>query len=145
MTDIDTFAIKGLDYFVDSGSPHHVKFVKDIENYDVIKKGETIRHKNDYKNIGGTNVNFAEEFDDYIFVRTFERGVENETLSCGTGVTAVAIATAIKNEENKKNKIKTKGGNLEVQFDVFDNIFKNVWLKGAATFVYKGEIEMLNC
>ncbi|MBC8147958.1 MAG: diaminopimelate epimerase [Bacteroidetes bacterium] len=142
MTDVDTFAMKGKEFFIDSGSPHHIKFVKDIENYNVFKKGEKIRHSEDYENIGGTNVNFVEEFENYIFVRTFERGVEDETLSCGTGVTAAAIATAIKNGENKTFKIKTKGGDLEVQFETSDNIFKNVWLNGAATFVYSGVIEV---
>ncbi|MCF8296175.1 MAG: diaminopimelate epimerase [Saprospiraceae bacterium] len=142
MTDVDSFAIKALDYFVDSGSPHHIKFVKDIHNYDVFKKGEKIRHSEDYENIGGVNVNFVEEFEDYIYVRTFERGVEDETLSCGTGVTASAIATAIKNENIKIFKIKTKGGDLEVKFDTSDNKFENVWLKGSATFVFKGVIDL---
>jgi len=81
--------------------------------------------------------------DDAIFVRTYERGVEDETLSCGTGVTAAALMSA--HNENGFNtvNVKTKGGNLSVQFDkIDDKHFENIWLCGPAVFVFKGELEI---
>ncbi len=129
--------------FLNTGSPHHVSFEKDLSSIDIYNKGREIRYGKPYFD-EGTNVNFVEQVNANTFkVRTYERGVENETLSCGTGVTAVAIASHQSNR-SKINiiNLNTLGGNLEVSFLVENNTYKNIILKGPATFVFKGEIEI---
>lgn len=131
-------------YFLNTGSPHYVKTVNSIETYPVFEEGKQIRYNERFAE-EGTNVNFIERYDDYLFVRTYERGVENETLSCGTGVTAAALVASISNLSTEKNActIKTPGGNLNVKFDkVLENTFYNIWLEGPAEFVFKGSIEL---
>ncbi|MEN8185610.1 MAG: diaminopimelate epimerase [Bacteroidota bacterium] len=127
--------------FLDTGSPHHVEFHEDISKLDVFKKGKEIRYGSPYFE-AGTNVNFVQQVSPNTFkVRTYERGVENETLSCGTGVTAVAIASFFLNKTaNELIKLKTLGGDLEVSFDKVNDNFENVILKGPATFVFSGTI-----
>lgn len=127
--------------FLDTGSPHHVIFTENIGLKDIKKEGAEIRYSDRYKN-GGTNVNFVESIsDDSFSVRTYERGVEDETLSCGTGVTAVALA-AYKAGKTKSDKVKliTLGGELSVDFSKEENGFSNIWLSGPAQQVFKGEI-----
>jgi len=141
MQNVDTVE-KNDDYiFLDTGSPHHVQFQKDLKNLDVKSEGSKIRYSNLYHD-GGANINFVEAINDEIFsVRTYERGVEDETLSCGTGVTAAAIAMHAIGETGKTLVIlRTKGGDLKVSFDKNSNSYTNVWLIGPATLVYKGEI-----
>ena len=141
MIDIDTIEVYDKYVFTNTGSPHHVQLVDDLENYDVISKGRKIR--NEYGN-EGSNINFVAQTNENSFnVRTYERGVENETLACGTGVTAVAIAMH-KTKKTNSNKINLQvlGGELEVSFEVENNHYKNVFLKGPATFVFKGKIEI---
>ncbi len=138
VSNIETF---GKHTFLDTGSPHHVEVREDIDAIDIQKEGASIRYGAPY-NEEGANVNFVEKINDAVFaVRTYERGVEGETLSCGTGVTAVGIAM---NATGKTNQdlitLKTKGGNLQVAFKQEGNTFKDVWLIGPATMVYKGEI-----
>ena len=130
-------------YFCNTGSPHYVSFEKSINTKDVYTEGKAIRNSKNYKE-EGTNVNFVEKItDNSIFVRTYERGVENETLSCGTGVVASALSF-YKNSENKKNSIniKTLGGNLEVKFNFENNIFTQIYLTGPTKLVFNGEIEL---
>ena len=129
--------------FLDTGSPHHVEFVNDLDNYDVYYIGKKIRNGAPYFD-KGTNVNFVEQQNDTTFkVRTYERGVEDETLSCGTGVTAVAIAAHKANKTNDTTiSLDTLGGTLEVSFDADANSYKNVFLKGKATKVFNGEFEI---
>jgi len=127
--------------FLDTGSPHHVQFQQDLKNLDVKSEGSKIRYSSLY-NEAGSNINFVEAIDDETFsVRTYERGVEDETLSCGTGVTAVAIAMHnIEETERNLVTLKTKGGDLKVSFEGNSNSYSNIWLIGSATLVYKGEI-----
>ena len=144
MNDITNIEMNDDFAFLDTGSPHYVAFIKDVANYNVAIEGAKIRNNDRFK-AEGTNVNFVEVGSDRMFVRTFERGVEDETYSCGTGVTAASIVAAIKNVSTSKTQcdIKKLGGNLTVRFKNNDNkMFDNVWLEGPATFVYKGEIKI---
>jgi len=129
-------------FIIDTGSPHFVKFVDSIEIIDVFKEGRKIRNNAKFKN-AGINVDFVKiENDNTIFVRTYERGVEDETYSCGTGAVASALATSYKtNSENNNYLISTKGGNLKVSFEKSE-IFENIWLEGTATFVFEGKIDV---
>jgi diaminopimelate epimerase len=128
--------------FLNTGSPHYVKFVNDLNNYNVFEEGRKIRYSERFK-AQGTNVNFVENTGKELFVRTYERGVEDETYSCGTGVTASALVAAIKNQSTDSNycDIKTPGGNLKIRFNMQNtNSFNDIWLEGPAEFVFKGEI-----
>ena len=128
--------------FLDTGSPHHVIFVEDVQSEDVQQKGSEIRYSEMYKDNNGTNVNFVQQINDEVLkVRTYERGVEDETFSCGTGVTAVAIAAYQTGKiQNKEVKLETPGGSLEVKFEKTGSGFENIWLTGPAVQVFKGEI-----
>ena len=131
-------------YFMNTGSPHYIRFVSDLESFDVSNEGEKIRRSKDYSP-DGTNVNFAELKGDQVYVRTYERGVENETLSCGTGVTAVALAVMLKmNDVNDSTvKVQTKGGELLVKAHKnSDNSFNSIFLEGPASFVFSGQIDL---
>lgn len=144
MQDVKSVEV-GNDYFyLNTGSPHFVKFVNNVQTFDVKNMGALIRYNDRFKE-EGTNVNFIERVEDNLFVRTYERGVEDETYSCGTGVTAAALVAAIKGVSNGKNNcfIKTLGGNLEVKFErVLEQNFYNIWLIGPAQKVFNGIIEI---
>ncbi|MCE3279132.1 MAG: diaminopimelate epimerase [Bacteroidetes bacterium] len=130
--------------FLNTGSPHYVAFVNDVENYNVLEKGKEVRYNDRFRS-EGTNVNFVEKKYNDLFVRTYERGVEGETYSCGTGVTAAALVASIKNVATADDycDIKTLGGNLKVLFKKHsDNSFTDIWLEGPATFVFKGIIDL---
>ncbi len=126
--------------FLDTGSPHHVMMVDELTNYDVTNIGRTIRQGAPYFE-EGTNVNFVERLDNDIFsVRTYERGVEDETLSCGTGVTAVALSMHATGAINQEEVIvNTLGGELRVTFDKIEDGYQNIFLIGPAKQVFKGE------
>lgn len=142
MNDVLGISKKGNDFELNTGSPHYVTFKNDISNLDVFKEGRKIRYNKVYTKLG-INVNFVELKKNNLFVRTYERGVENETLSCGTGVTATAIAYA-STQKNKKNyhiNIQTPGGKLKVRFKTKDHhFFSEIYLIGPATLVYQGQI-----
>ncbi|MEA2105893.1 MAG: diaminopimelate epimerase [Bacteroidota bacterium] len=127
-------------YFLDTGSPHYVIFSKNIEEIDVYTEGKKIRESKRFAP-KGTNVNFVEINNNNLFVRTYERGVEDETLSCGTGVTAAAICASAKlNIDKNSFDISTRGGDLSVCFQKNrNNSFTDIWLTGPAQFVFKGE------
>ena len=142
MGDVAGIDEKGDDCFVNTGSPHHIRFVEDVQNYPIFAEGEKVRYAQEYAP-AGTNVNFVEKVNaDEIFVRTYERGVEDETLSCGTGVTAAAIAFG-KDQSFATIKIKTLGGQLAVKFKSAENgSFKEIWLIGPALQVFAGKISV---
>lgn len=129
--------------FLDTGSPHHVCMVEDLENYPVKQKGAEIRYSSLYKT-AGTNVNFVSQNPDKSFsLRTYERGVEDETLSCGTGATAAALAMHKIGKTTDTNVVlKVLGGTLEVSFDCKAEGYENVFLKGPARFVFQGVISI---
>lgn len=144
MKDVDEIS-EGDDYsLLNTGSPHYVTFVQDVKSVDVFDEGRKIRYSKTFAK-EGVNVNFVETIDDdTIYVRTYERGVEAETLSCGTGVTASALVAA--HNENGFNgvNVQTPGGSLSVEFSASKdgNEFSNIWLIGPAELVFKGEIEV---
>lgn len=129
-------------YILDTGSPHYVKHTRNVEQMDVKNGGRIIRYSKEFEK-EGINVNFVEILDeDRIYVRTYERGVEDETMSCGTGVTAAALVSAHNDNGFNHVEVKTPGGILNVEFDKRDdNTFQNIWLNGPATFVFKGDME----
>lgn len=129
--------------FLNTGSPHHVQLVSDLENYDIKKNGAAIRYGALYGK-EGSNINFVKQIDDNTFaLRTYERGVEDETLSCGTGATATALAMNATGITNSTSiHLNVEGGKLEVSFDKKDDQFTNVFLKGPAEFVFEGQIEI---
>lgn len=128
---------------LNTGSPHYIKFGTIVKEVDVQAIGHAIRYSNTF-GAEGINVNFVETIDeDTIFVRTYERGVEAETLSCGTGVTAAALVSAHNDNGFNNVEVETPGGHLSVRFDKIDDThFENIWLCGPAEFVFKGEIEL---
>ena len=143
MQDVSEIKIETDYSFLNTGSPHHVTMVENLTIYNVKENGSRIRNSDLYGK-EGSNINFVTQISDSEFtIRTFERGVEDETLSCGTGATATAIAM---NATNKtilnKIKINVEGGNLEISFDKIENKYVNVFLKGKAEFVFAGEIEI---
>ncbi|MCK4346452.1 MAG: diaminopimelate epimerase [Bacteroidales bacterium] len=130
-------------YFLDTGSPHYVTFRENLEETDVFEEGRNIRFNTRFKK-EGINVNFVKVLDDEIQVRTYERGVENETLSCGTGVVASAICATLESKTDKSSIIiLTRGGKLKVCFDkINNNSFENIWLQGPIRHVFEGKIEI---
>lgn len=132
------------DFILDTGSPHYIKMVTNVTDIDVFKKGYEIRHSKEFEE-EGINVNFVEQMReaDKIFVRTFERGVEDETYSCGTGVTAAAIVCYHNENGFNEVEVKTLGGILSVEFDrIDDNNYENIWLCGPAEKVFQGIVEI---
>ena len=142
MIDVSEVRISEHSIFVNTGSPHHIEIVDDLEHFPVIDKARKII-KSKYST-EGCNVNFVEQLNDNTFkVRTYERGVEDETLACGTGVTAVAIAMHKINKTNSNHiKLKVLGGNLEVKFIAEHDRYANVVLSGPTQFIFKGTLSL---
>ena len=127
--------------FMNTGSPHYVAYVTDIEAFDVFSEGKKIRYAEEWVKRGGTNINFVEMInDETIYVRTYERGVEDETYSCGTGVTAAALSANLRFNMKSPIKVITKGGNLKVSFGrrTAEDNFQNIHLIGPAVKVFEG-------
>ena len=143
MIDVTKVKINPEYVYMNTGSPHHVQIVEDLENYDIKGNGARIRYGDLYGK-EGSNINFVKQIDENTFsLRTYERGVEDETLSCGTGATAVAIAMNVLGKTNASSiNLNVQGGKLIVSFDKNDSIFTQVTLKGPAEFVFKGTIEI---
>jgi diaminopimelate epimerase len=141
MIDVTDVIVNEEYVFLNTGSPHHVQLVEDLENYNIKENGATIRYGDLYGK-AGSNVNFVKQVDENTFsLRTYERGVEDETLSCGTGATAAAIAMNILGKTNATTiNLNVEGGKLIVSFEKNESIFTKVTLKGPAQLVFKGSI-----
>ena len=142
MQDVKEIQQLPSDYYTHTGSPHYVQFCQDVDTLDVKKLGALIRYSKEFAHQNGTNVNFVELLENQgIFVRTYERGVEDETYSCGTGVTAAALISHLTQNYDSPIQIKTLGGKLEVQFEGNAQIgFREIFLIGPAEKVFQGEI-----
>jgi diaminopimelate epimerase len=142
MNDVDGYRKFGDDFILNTGSPHLVRFSDDVANTDVVNEGRALRYKADFQP-AGINVNFVEERKGYIFVRTYERGVEDETLSCGTGITASSLAyAALKGSEKGIIPVRTLGGNLSLSYRKKENRFTEIFLEGPTVRVYEGSFEV---
>jgi diaminopimelate epimerase len=142
MNDVDKVDSSLDSYILNTGSPHYVKFQPEVKDFDVVGEGRAIRNSKKFIR-EGINVNFVETLNDHtIFVRTYERGVEDETYSCGTGVTASALMAAHNETGFNQVDVQTIGGRLSVEFDKIDeDTYRNIWLIGPAEFVFKGDFE----
>ena len=140
MNDVKDIVVKNGYNFLNTGSPHVVQIVENVDEINVYEQGKKIRRQ--FQEMNGVNVNFVSFNNDIIKCRTFERGVENETLSCGTGVVAVALYI-FKKKKISDNKIivSTKGGSLTVSFKNDGNSFREIWLKGDINKIFDGLIE----
>ncbi|EAR15872.1 diaminopimelate epimerase [Robiginitalea biformata] len=140
MADVGEIRHKKNYSFLNTGSPHHVQEVSGLEAYDVDREGKRLR----YSLYGepGSNINFVElQPDGVLHVRTYERGVEAETYSCGTGVTAAAIAMEAQGKHPEQpTRIRTRGGDLEVAFRKDAGAYTDIWLTGPARMVFKGTL-----
>ncbi len=143
MSNVDGIEEQYGDYILNTGSPHFVKLTEDVMHLDIYKRGHDIRYSKRFEE-EGINVNFVQQLEepDKIIVRTYERGVENETLSCGTGVTAAALVCAHNDAGFNRVEVQTKGGHLSVEFDKIGSTFQNIWLNGPAEKVFEGTIEV---
>ncbi|MFD2246163.1 diaminopimelate epimerase [Pontibacter ruber] len=139
MNDVKGVERIGEDYYLNTGSPHYVRFVDNVRDLDVYEEGRAIRY-NDRFSAVGTNVNFVQRLsENEIYVRTYERGVEDETLSCGTGVTAAALVTSMEGAQSPV-AVKTPGGDLKVLFERSGDVFKYIYLVGPAKLVFTGSV-----
>ncbi len=143
MIDVDTITNDGEAYVLNTGSPHYITLANDLANKDVYHEGHAIRNNETYK-ANGINVNFVEPNGAGYFVRTFERGVEDETYACGTGVTAVALAMAKHHNQTGtiETPIKVLGGDLNIRFTYDGKVFTDIFLEGPAVMVFEGDVEV---
>ncbi|MBX2915128.1 MAG: diaminopimelate epimerase [Cyclobacteriaceae bacterium] len=142
MNPVKSVTKTGSDFFINTGSPHHLQFVPDADKINVVEAGRKIRYSETYKP-NGTNVNFIQLLNNNtIFVRTYERGVEDETYSCGTGVTAAALAASFHGYTSPVH-VKVKGGELDVAFQTRQaGTFDEIYLIGPAKMVFEGTLEL---
>jgi len=127
------------EWYINTGSPHHIVLSESLENTDIVGDGRKIRNRTEYSSQNGTNVNFAQLLQDQVKIRTYERGVEDETLSCGTGATAVGIMAGNLGYKSPV-RIQTQGGTLSVSFKKEGDKFTNIWLAGPAKKVFEGSV-----
>ena len=141
MGDVLKIEKRDMAIFMDTGSPHHIEFVDEVSAVDVKVQGAAIRYGAPYFE-AGSNANFVEKVNENEFnIRTYERGVEDETLACGTGAVAAAIAVHF-SELTPLNvvKINALGGRLQVSFTPDSGQYKNIQLTGPAVFVFSGNL-----
>lgn len=143
MLPVSTIEEKSNDFILDTGSPHFVRFIDNIEFIDIVELGKSIRYSEVFKQ-NGINVNAVEILsENHLKMQTYERGVEDETLSCGTGVTASVLAYLQKENLNSNEvKVETKGGVLSVKSQRSTTGFDNIWLIGSTQQVFQGEINV---
>ena len=140
MQDVKDIDILEFHTILNTGSPHYVQWATGVKGMDVVKEGRKIRNQKEFQP-DGINVNFLQMISKKLYVRTYERGVEDETLSCGTGVTAAAIAATVKFSGEFSTDVETPGGSLNVSFTKDTPLTAaNVVLTGPAEFVFKGEM-----
>ncbi len=120
----------------DTGSPHLIRMVTDLTDFPVVEEGRKLRNSPQFMP-AGINVNFVEKANGQTFIRTYERGVEDETLSCGTGVIAAALATS---EKSGEVTLQARGGQLKVKFEKDGEAFRNIWLIGPSEKTFEGII-----
>lgn len=139
MQDVNHITRDGAAYIINTGSPHYILFTVNLDEIDVFRKGSEIRHSPSYRE-HGINVNFVEEADGILHIRTYERGVERETHACGTGSVAAAIALSLRKKvEINSTMVRTRGGILEVSFrQSGEYSFTDIWLSGPAQKVFEG-------
>ncbi len=141
MIDVENIKNIGDDFELNTGSPHFVTFVEKLKDYKVFENGNKIRNSTSYSE-KGINVNFVEEIsENEISLRTYERGVEDETFSCGTGATAAALVF-LKGKKLPSVTVKVLGGLLKVYAEQNSQSFVNIWLEGPAKQVFKGKINL---
>jgi diaminopimelate epimerase len=131
-------------YYLDTGSPHYVQFVPTLDQVDVVPRGRAIRYNDRFRE-QGTNVNFVERRSGGLYIATYERGVEDETLACGTGVTAAALVSSLESGADAAHQeipVYARGGDLSVRFRREGQRFTDIWLCGPATFVFSGQINL---
>ncbi|PUZ23898.1 diaminopimelate epimerase [Chitinophaga costaii] len=144
MKNVDSVETDPAFFYLNTGSPHYVQYVSQLSGFEVYEKGRSIRYNERFKAVG-TNVNFVEPMpaENGIFVRTYERGVEDETYSCGTGVTAAALTYAGPEARTYTIPVKTLGGNLVVKFNkTGPHTYEDIWLCGPAKLVFEGNIAL---
>lgn len=141
--DVDTVEIGDGFFILNTGSPHYVVFVEDLNDINVFENGQQIRYSERFVKVG-INVNFCQILDtNKLRIATYERGVENETFSCGTGIVATVLAYSLKSGNTNPVTVQTKGGNLSVSFSKIDKMqFENIWLTGPAVKSFEGYIEV---
>ncbi len=140
---IDVLTVEALDdgaLLLDTGSPHYVVLTERLDDRDMQTEGRSIRNNERFK-AEGVNVNLVEWKDDCLYIRTYERGVEDETLACGTGVTAAAIAAQFWGLTESPVKVKAVGGDLSVTFNVETTGYSSIWKTGPTAFVFKGTFQ----
>ncbi len=129
-------------FYINTGTHHTVKFVADVDNVDIMQTAPKIRYSKEFEP-HGTNVNFVENCKNYIKIRTYEKGVEQETLSCGTGVVAAALVHSfVENSTTNFVNVQADGGMLKVKFQRTEKGFKNIYLYGSATQVFEGQVDI---
>ncbi|MEI6947713.1 diaminopimelate epimerase [Paraflavisolibacter sp. H34] len=143
MNDVATIQYNHGSYVLNTGSPHYVALSNDVMHVNVKQKGREIRYSKEFEK-EGINVNFVEQLNDAdrIIVRTYERGVEDETFSCGTGVTAAALVCYHNDNGFNRVEVQTLGGRLSVEYDKIGDAYENIWLNGPAQRVFEGTVEV---
>lgn len=144
MHDVDMVLVEDEGYIMNTGSPHYIVYTEELQELDLITAAHTIRYNEVFAE-SGINVNYLESKNGVLHIRTYERGVEDETLSCGTGATAAAIAQYLESESSHKRfsqKLQTAGGPLVVTFEKKNKSFENIFLCGPAVLVFEGNIDI---
>jgi diaminopimelate epimerase len=141
MKDVTRIEVAPGHYVLDTGSPHYVAITSSLDTYEVVKEGRSVRNSEPFSK-NGINVNFIEFRNGGTAIRTYERGVEDETLSCGTGSVAAAIVTELNGRKNPVEPVTvfTRGGQLKVKFKTEGDEYTDIWLEGPAEFVFDGSI-----